>query len=304
MRVAVVISTYNGEKYLVEQIDSILNQQKVEVELFIRDDGSSDGTIKILQEYENRFLNVHIEFGKNVGYSESFLLALNMAKGFDYYSFGDQDDFWEPCKLERACSWLNDKEIKEKPALYYSNLCVTDENLRPYKVTSLEKRKKTLESVMMRRSIAGCTVVINQKLKDEVSSLNWNKDMLKMGHDSLIISICYALGGSVMCDDKAYIKYRQHGNNTSGSSHGLKARLKKEIIGMRTRKGGESAIAHGIIQHYGDKISIDKKKSLNIIAKSQKSIVSRIKIVFSWKFTTGNIILTSVGKFKALIGVL
>lgn len=94
MKVIVLMSTYNGEKYLKEQIDSILNQVKVEVFLMIRDDGSSDNTIAILKEYERQNRNIKIIKGKNIGVGNSFMQLLYNSAEAEYYAFADQDDVW------------------------------------------------------------------------------------------------------------------------------------------------------------------------------------------------------------------
>lgn len=87
--VQVVMSTYNGEKYLKEQIDSILSQEGVDVRLYIRDDGSSDRTTDILASYQEH-KNVKIEKGNNLGFAKSFLTALDECDEADYYAFSDQ----------------------------------------------------------------------------------------------------------------------------------------------------------------------------------------------------------------------
>ena len=91
--VAVIMSTYNGEKYLAEQIDSILAQKDVHVELFIRDDASQDSTREIISDYVNKYDNVHADYGtNNIGWIRSFIYALGTAPEFDYYALSDQDD--------------------------------------------------------------------------------------------------------------------------------------------------------------------------------------------------------------------
>ena len=92
MTVAVIMSTYNGEKYIREQIDSILSQQGVDVDLFIRDDGSKDDTVKIIREYETAHNNVHAEVGNNLGFRQSFIQELIHVKGYKFYAFSDQDE--------------------------------------------------------------------------------------------------------------------------------------------------------------------------------------------------------------------
>lgn len=104
--VQVVMSTYNGEKYLKEQIDSILSQEGVDVRLYIRDDGSSDRTTDILASYQEH-KNVKIEKGNNLGFAKSFLTALDECDEADYYAFSDQDDVWEKDKLSTAIQSIN-----------------------------------------------------------------------------------------------------------------------------------------------------------------------------------------------------
>ena len=101
-KVVVLISTYNGEEYLCHQIDTILNQTWENLELFVRDDGSKDSTLDILEEYSTKYSNVTYVKGKNVGSNQSFLEMLKIAPEADYYSLADQDDDWMPEKIARA----------------------------------------------------------------------------------------------------------------------------------------------------------------------------------------------------------
>ena len=90
-KVQVLLSTYNGEKYLKEQLDSIIAQKGVDVHILARDDGSKDDTIKILEGYEN----IDIIKGSNIGVCKSFFELINKSGEYDYYSFADQDDVWD-----------------------------------------------------------------------------------------------------------------------------------------------------------------------------------------------------------------
>ena len=108
--VSVLMSTYNGEKYIREQIESILNQKKVKVHLLIRDDGSQDSTIEIVKEYANKYPNVSVYAGKNIGIGNSFMELLRNAPEADYYAFADQDDVWLDGKLERAIELIKATE--------------------------------------------------------------------------------------------------------------------------------------------------------------------------------------------------
>ena len=116
--VAVAMSTYNGETYLREQIESILGQKDVHVELFVRDDGSEDRTLQLLREYREKHRNVHIFRGKNAGVGNSFYqLLYKISPEYDYYAFADQDDIWHEQKLVRGIGLLQ----KSGASLYASN---------------------------------------------------------------------------------------------------------------------------------------------------------------------------------------
>ena len=101
-KVVVLMSTYNGEKYMRHQIDTILNQDYENLELFVRDDGSKDSTLNILEEYASSHANVSYVKGENLGSNQSFLEMVKIAPDADYYSLADQDDDWMPDKISHA----------------------------------------------------------------------------------------------------------------------------------------------------------------------------------------------------------
>ena len=106
--VTVLMSTYNGERFLKEQLDSILQQQDVDVRLCVRDDGSTDGTMDILLEYADA---IELTIGNNFGVGNSFMSMVYSANlESDYYAFSDQDDIWMPDKLISAVDELKNIE--------------------------------------------------------------------------------------------------------------------------------------------------------------------------------------------------
>ena len=120
-KIVVLLSTYNGEKYLQEQIDSILNQKSShQIDLMVRDDGSSDGTIEILKFYEEQYpARVKVNFEKNIGYIHSFFELIREAEGYDYYALSDQDDIWYPEKMERMLRAIED--YGDTPTMVFSD---------------------------------------------------------------------------------------------------------------------------------------------------------------------------------------
>ena len=123
-KVNVLLSAYNGEKYIREQIESILAQTYPNIELIIRDDGSKDRTVEILKEYEQRYENINVVLEKNIGVTASFFSLIEKSNS-DNIAFADQDDIWLPQKIEVAVQKL---EKREKPALYACNKVLIDIN--------------------------------------------------------------------------------------------------------------------------------------------------------------------------------
>lgn len=300
--VAVIMSTYNGERYLEEQIDSILAQVGVHVELYVRDDGSRDKTKDILSKYAAEHSNIHVQYGENMGYRKSFITTLLSVPAFKYYAFSDQDDYWEKEKLISAVTKISDIDTDGVPVVYYSNLNICDEHLKAYRKTGLEKRKKTLVSILLRLSVAGCTMMMNSVLRDSIKSKTLSFDSYRYGHDGLVLSLCYALGGKIICDENAYIRYRQHGDNTSGGTNGIWQRLSKERNAFLAGKGKQTGYAGNMLLNWGEEITKESKKTLEEVAGCQKSFRNRLKIIFSPRYTTGNWKLDLLGKFKILLG--
>ena len=166
-KVCVLLSTYNGEKYLREQIDSVLNQKEVDVTLCVRDDGSKDSTIEILKSYEQSG-KIKLEIGENVGYQRSFYLLLLNAPEADYYSFCDQDDVWDDDKLIAAVKML-EAEDNSKPLLYYSALKVVNKDLKLKQISHKGYciGKYPFEEAFMLSFTYGCTSVINQSAREK-----------------------------------------------------------------------------------------------------------------------------------------
>lgn len=217
-KVEVFMSTYNGEKYLREQIDSILNQVGVEIRLTIRDDGSTDETRNILHEYEN-YERVRILYGKNIYLTKSFFTLVNNTDGeSDYYAFADQDDVWCENKLCTAVSFL-EQNAGDRAAVYYSSLEVVDSELN-YMYT-ISKSFNNFATSLVINEVAGCTMVFNRKLLQ--LNKKYSGENARM-HDHWFYLLCLAVHGYVYCDSDSYILYRQHSNNSVG---GIKSQRRR-----------------------------------------------------------------------------
>ena len=120
-KIAVILSTYNGEKYLKEQMDSLLSQEGVDITLFVRDDGSTDRTVEMIQSYSDK-MDILLFKESNVGFERSFRAAVLKTEGrsFDFYAFCDQDDIWYEDKLAKGIDYIESLGNNE-PILYCSN---------------------------------------------------------------------------------------------------------------------------------------------------------------------------------------
>lgn len=229
IRVLILLSTYNGALFLEEQLDSILNQKGVSIDILIRDDGSTDDTLKILQKYEN-LKQINVVEGKNVGAAWSFMELLKLAEDrvYDYYAFADQDDFWLNDKLESAVNMISNVDNIETPVLYFSQYQMVDASLENIK-TPLYTPKLDFGHALVDNCATGCTMVFNRTLLLYLSK--YTPKYLLM-HDDWVYKVCLGVGGRVFYDSIPHILYRQHGNNVIGGiSSGIirkwKIRLKK-----------------------------------------------------------------------------
>lgn len=130
-KITVVMSAYNGSKYIEAQLDSIFQQVGVKVQCYVRDDGSTDDTLQVLKKYASTSGELIICEGENIGWERSFLLALKDAPQADYYAFADQDDIWFEDKLISGIKMLEKEGSKNKPCMYHCNKISVTEDLKP-----------------------------------------------------------------------------------------------------------------------------------------------------------------------------
>lgn len=208
--IVVLMSTYNGSQFISEQVESIIRQQGVKVSLWIRDDGSSDGTRQVLAELQKTHSGIELILEENVGVSASFFRLLEKSGSrYDYYAFADQDDVWKPDKLIRACEML-DKGNLETPRMYYSRLEFVDVNLHRLGYSSIPTTRG-YHNALVQNQATGCTVVLNRSARDLVCQHipEWT-----LMHDWWCYLVISAFG-EVVYDEYPGILYRKHGNNVT-----------------------------------------------------------------------------------------
>lgn len=223
-KILVMMSTYNGEKYVEDQINSILGQENVVgVDLLVRDDGSTDQTVNIIK----RIQGVHpgrisLMVGRNVGSNASFFLLLKEANGYEYYALSDQDDIWLPNKLEVAAKWL-ENEDSSMPLLYAStSYLARGETLEIYGQTRKQHRPFTIYNTIIQNICPGHTQVFNNKL---LGLLKKPIDVRQIYvYDAWITNVAM-LFGRIIFNNDSHTLYRQHSNNQLGYGQGKLGRL-------------------------------------------------------------------------------
>lgn len=280
-KVQILMSTYNGEKYLKEQIESILNQENVEISLLIRDDGSTDETLNILEHLAKENKNIHYYASQNIGVARSFMELVNKSNEADYYAFADQDDVWKPKKLISAIEKLESNI--ETPSLYISALEVVDEELNTIEIKKVSGNH-CFEGEMAKNFATGCTMVFNKKLCDIIKM--YNPEYLIM-HDSWITRVCYAIGGNVVVDRNTYIKYRQHGNNVVGyNDEGFK-KLKRQIkIAFVDKISMRVNIAKELKSGYEELLTDNSKELVNNLLSYQTNMKAKMWLLKNKRFRT------------------
>lgn len=232
-KVLVMMSTYNGELYIEEQIESILIQEEVEVHIAIRDDGSEDRTVRILTQYAHEYpLTFTLFHEKNIGVKKSFFELIKHAdENYDYYAFCDQDDVWLPNKLLRAIQSINSSVDVNTPVLYCSSTQMVDQKLSPISIWPEQpKKESSIYNALIENICVGCTSVLNAKgfrMIRDTPPTDINKIIM---HDWWIYLATSAFG-KVIFDSTPSILYRQHQNNVlGGASDSILLKWKKRLI--------------------------------------------------------------------------
>ncbi|MCK9224723.1 MAG: glycosyltransferase [Candidatus Muirbacterium halophilum] len=220
-KVEILLSTYNGEKYLSEQLDSLLKQTFKNFRIIIRDDRSNDKTLNILNAYARKHPEkiIIIESEENLGPAGSFSELLNHAEA-EYVFFCDQDDIWLENKLETYLLFVSEIEItygKDIPFLIHSDCYITDNQMNIisnsyYKYMNSNPKRNKLNNLLVKNTVVGCTCMINRNLIKKSMPIPNNIYM----HDWWL-ALCASITGKIFYIEKPLIKYRQHSFNVVGA---------------------------------------------------------------------------------------
>lgn len=307
MNVVVLMSTYNGEKYIKEQIDSILNQENVNVLLMIRDDGSSDNTMAVLQDYRRQYKNIKIIKGKNIGVGNSFMHLLYKSDEADYYAFADQDDVWKKDKLIKGIEMIN-AVGSDEPLLYVSNQIIVNENMEVQGIRYKNPPSTEIVSIINRNPFSGCTMIMNRRLRNMLT----DKDRRPVHqffnvriHDAWIAMYAGCVG-KIIYDEKSYILYRQHEGNVVGAD---KKNVMERIRGYLDYAGNpdkrkyRSRAAHQLLKCVDNSLLERKTQEKLRLFDNLNTISGRIRFCKS-DLILDNMEHKNLFRMKAMLGLL
>lgn len=209
------MSTYQGERFVVEQIRSILDQLPEKGVILVRDDGSVDATVAKIEALNDS--RITIIKGSNIGFARSFLsLVMSAPADSDVVMLADQDDVWLPGKIERAIDYLLSRG--EEPALYCSRLRLVDVNLNPLGLSPKLPQKLTFQNALAESVVVGCTAAFNRPALQLIRQVG---DISKIHFHDWWVSLVVAAFGEVYGDSEPTVLYRQHGGNVIGMGAGM-----------------------------------------------------------------------------------
>ena len=227
-KIAVLLASYNGIKYIKEQLDSILNQKEVDVTIFISDDLSTDKTVEYLQNIYKDFKNiVYLPSGSKFGGAgKNFFRLIRDVdfSSFDFISFVDQDDIWYEDKLIRAIKTIEYKQIDA----YSSNVLAFWEDSKEMIINKSSSQARY--DYLFEAAGPGCTYVLKKDLAIFLQNFicdNWEEVNKVELHDWFIYAFARENNYKWHIDEKLSMRYRQHTSNQVGANDGLKAKLKR-----------------------------------------------------------------------------
>lgn len=292
-KVEILMATYNGENYIVEQIESLFNQTYSNWSLLIRDDGSKDKTIEIVEELEKQYPDKIKLLRDNKGglrAKDNFLELLRNSKE-NYIMFCDQDDVWLPNKIEITLKKM--LQVEDGPTLIHTDLKVVDKNLNIvsnsfWKFQNIDPKRKSYNYLIIQNNITGCTMMINKELAD-LSNKNFPNGLM---HD-WIIGIIASLKGRIEYINISTILYRQHGNNDTGAQGYFKNILKnfRKILEIKKIKNKYRIQIEEIIEKL---VEINSEKSIKIseyINLNKKNFIYRKYWIVKNKFLNSGILM-------------
>lgn len=289
--VTVLLAVYNGEKYLKQQIDSIIGQTVRDIKIIIRDDGSTDNSLQIIDDYCNKYPQIISKLeGTPTGSAKQNFAELLKNCDSDYIMFCDQDDVWLPQKVEKTFAAMKSAEGDGKmPVLVHTDLKVVDQNLDVISPSFFNFQKLiqddiTLSGLLVQNYVTGCTIMINRALKEKCGAIPQSCIM----HDWWLALVAVAFG-RLVCVNEPTMLYRQHSGNQVGAkaSYGI-AFIKRKLATLDKVRENYNATytqAKTFLDCYGNLLESEQKKIIDLYCRiPQMNKFEKIRTIQKYGF--------------------
>lgn len=291
--VTIIMSTYNGHKYIREQLESLVDQKGVTINLVVRDDGSCDDTISIIESFDGKFNHIAVVQESNVGATASFhcaaKLALETQPPTEYYAFCDQDDIWMKDKIISGIAAI-DKMDNSKPNMYFTNLMMTNNDGEHLGMLLDDNLVSTQHDTALAAICTyGCTCIFNRTALKKFCQLD--ESLRYVYHDNWLYSVCSFLG-NVVYDRQSHIYYRQTGHNVSGQKKvGGAAWIQRfeKLWKLKDDKRIYESIAIGLLDSFKNELPKEDIYFLNLMTTYRSNIKARLLLLNSKRLRTSKL---------------
>lgn len=292
--ITVLMAAYNGEKYIGEQIQSIINQTHTDWVLIVKDDHSTDNTLRIAYDYAEKYPQKIKVFTQdvNTGNASSNFFSMLPNADSDYIMFADDDDVWMPEKMSMSLHVMNALELKhgtDMPLLVHSDLEVVDYQLQRvakslFSWQRLDWKHKSLNYLLAQNIVTGCTMMVNRQLLDMVGQPPENAII----HDWWLALVAAAFG-DIGFVDYPTVKYRQHGMNQIGAKNAKSIRYfisRLRTIGQTKKEMDATCVqAIELFERYENQMNLDIKQMIQAyISLPKESLIGRLFILSKYRF--------------------
>ena len=295
-KVCVLLSTYNGEKYIKEQLESLYSQEGVSITLLVRDDGSVDSTHTILNTEQDAGRLIWYS-GENLKPAFSFWNLLQKAPDSPFYAFCDQDDVWDNDKLKVAVDKL--ASAGDMPALYLCQTRLVDASLNEIGSVKISPLL-TYDEALIYHFVTGCTMVINSAMREVL--LRYTPEFIRM-HDIWIYNVAQAVGAKVFFDSIPHISYRQHGGNVIGQANSFKTVWKARVARLKKDKCIRSRLARELLNGYSDVMSSKNLILTKMAANYKDNFASWMKLLFTGRLKCSPFSINVTSKIAILLRI-
>lgn len=277
--ILVLMGTYNGAKFLGDQIDSIANQTEPNINLLVSDDGSNDGTPELLNSVQKTWDKgqVTILGGPQEGFPENYRqLILESGSDHDYYAYSDQDDYWHPGKLEKAISCL-EQNAGGGAGLYCGRTQIVDEMGNKKGMSSLFSEPPSFKNAIVQSIAGGNTMVMNKAARDLLAEACRRTRFVT--HDWWAYQVVSGAGGRIFYDPEPMVDYRQHPENSIGANSSWRARMIRLVLMTGGRFSDWNARNLEALSKCADLLTDDAQQTVYRFARirNSKSLVTRLR---------------------------